>query len=362
MFKKIALSYPVNVAQRLEEPNVIPNSDVSVWNSSVTIAPNLEALILKALQRNKQSIQDISDLFDVSEDDILFIVKRHLITIKSSILPITTSIQQSEKQIQQLEEHIQMLQQSIDKKKNEQLALTTEVSLYEQLLLKSKINKMNTVKNTLGQMFFGVSEWKALFGENCIAFESVIDIPQKIVDVLDKPCPFYTAKTVANTHFLFFLPKLLNGKAITLNYWDHLLSQINQEKMSGHPLVFEDHWWSKSQLADMAVNQDTWILMPRDIVPGSTHQNWMNQQTNLNANYPKYRPLGLLEAVSAIALYRIQTNERLFSQFQARTSPPSSDSHPMCVDFFGDAGIAINIAWSTDAHEKRGVGACLNIN
>lgn len=153
---------------------------------------------------------------------------------------------------------------------------------------------------TLGNNFFGVEEWSALYGVNFTTrqLRAVADFPWG-EDVLSASCPFVESKTIRETHFAFLGLDRFKGKPLTIRKWQEI------HPASGQPRFYfygQDAWYGGERFATNEVCRLRWYLMFREIVPGSTSKLFEEQQAMLSADYEV--PRAVEEATKDILYYR----------------------------------------------------------
>jgi hypothetical protein len=159
---------------------------------------------------------------------------------------------------------------------------------------------------TLGEV-----EWKHYFGE----VEPAPDLPGDIDGILDSTCPFWPSKKVRDTHLLVLVPAAVDKKPFTLN----LLEELIQHPKNGEQGTrCRDYTGTvKAQFGEESPGRPYWLLMTRDVLPGSRNKRYADQKklvadharrTRLPYELPK-----TLEAATAILTYYVRSGERLYS-------------------------------------------------
>jgi hypothetical protein len=156
---------------------------------------------------------------------------------------------------------------------------------------------------------FGAKKWKQYFGEVGIA----PPLPGDISEILSRPCPFWPEQQVKDTHLLVLVPSTINGRPFTLN----LLNELIRSPKSGNHSTKYDYY--DNEIARVFGNQASdssyWILMTRDVLPGSKTKTHASQQA-LIAEYAYskgilYEMPHVLEAATVILSHFACTGERL---------------------------------------------------
>ena len=156
---------------------------------------------------------------------------------------------------------------------------------------------------------FGKADWEKYFGD--IGLEPLL--PANIEKILNEPCDFWPSKKVKETHLFVLIPNTVNGKSFTMNY----LGELIQKPKSGHFTKYRyygDH--SREAVGDKSYSSH-WVLMTRDIIPGSECENY-SKCCELISNHSKktgrpYELPHLLDATTSILMHYVKTGERLYS-------------------------------------------------
>jgi hypothetical protein len=120
---------------------------------------------------------------------------------------------------------------------------------------------------TLGEV-----EWKYYFGE----VESAPDLPSDMTAILDGTCPFWSGKRVKDTHLLVLIPAKVNGQPFSLN----LLRELTQHPNNGGHKTKYSYYGRhvQAQLGAASPAASYWLLMTRDVLPGSRDKSYRDQK------------------------------------------------------------------------------------
>jgi hypothetical protein len=194
-----------------------------------------------------------------------------------------------------------------------------------------------TVLKTLGEV-----EWKQYFGDVGL----VPDLPGDVVTILDGPCPFWPDQLVKDTHLLVLIPATVGGVPLTLNLLGEL---IQHPSHGGHRTEYGCyHGRIKAQMGEQSPLCSYWLLMTRDVLPGSRNEGCAHQK-ELVAGYASregvpYALPSVLEAATAILMHHARAGERLFGD-DPRTCtrcPAGVDGRdPTIVGGFGSSGLFV---------------------
>ena len=160
------------------------------------------------------------------------------------------------------------------------------------------------------EMAFGAAKWAAYFGD--VGVEP--QLPPNIGEILAERCPFDPTKTVGETHLLVLVPASVNGVSLTLNSLGEL---IKAPRQGGHLTQYQYYDSSiQTQYGAIPCGGSHWVLMTRDVLPGTRSKAYAAQQAVL-ASF-RFREGGyqvpmLLEAAVAVLMEHAVTGTRLYS-------------------------------------------------
>ena len=179
--------------------------------------------------------------------------------------------------------------------------------------LDSLFSKQTAISNTKGSssipsIAFGKAKWKRYFGN--IGVEP--PLPANIKKILKAYCPFWPDKKIQETHLLVLIPNTVNGKPFTMNYLGELIKKPNSKRSTKYRFYYDG---VEEAIGDKSYPSH-WILMTRDIIPGSKKMDYLTC-CNMIANYSKktgipYELPHLLEATTAILMHYFKTGERIY--------------------------------------------------
>ena len=195
-------------------------------------------------------------------------------------------------------------------------------------------------KTVFRDKVFGKKDWEKHFGD--IGVEP--PLPANIEKILNEPCSFWPDKKVKETHRLVLIPNTVNGKPFTMNYLEELI----QKPKSGHCTKYEiysNH--AKSAIGDKSYPSH-WVLMTRDIIPGSRYENYL-KCCELIANHRKktgvpYELPHLLDATASILTHYVKTGERIYSydkKAYTYSQDVDKDNDPLDVGGFALGGLCV---------------------
>ena len=158
------------------------------------------------------------------------------------------------------------------------------------------------------ELAFGKSDWEKHFGD----VGDVPDIPEKMAEILQDRCPFNPEKKVKDTHMLVLIPQTVDGKPFTLNLLQELI-QKHKEKEASRFEIYSDQ--VKNELGDKQCEEAHWILMTKDVIPGSRNKTYDEQKQLVKEKREGvYELPSAIEAAASILMHYFKTNEHLYGQ------------------------------------------------
>jgi hypothetical protein len=150
--------------------------------------------------------------------------------------------------------------------------------------------------------------WKTLCGR----VDPAPPLPPNFSDIWNGPCPICSGKKISETHILVYIPATIDGKPFTLNKLGEIAKRFFPKNGKGYKYI-----WSNivHELGDKPINSH-WVLMTKDVLPGSRNKSYAEQQKIVAALAEKslisYEVPETLEAAACI-LSQYASNIRLFS-------------------------------------------------
>ncbi len=179
---------------------------------------------------------------------------------------------------------------------------------------------------------FGSQAWRRYFGEVGIA----PSLPSDIDEILRSPCPFWPGKVVKDTHLLVLIPSTVDGKAFTLDLLEELIQSPRLDGHSTRYFLYDDE--VQRSLGDAYPSSSYWILLTRDVLPGSRGKSYtvqqalVAQQSSHMPNSP-YEIPHVLEVATAILSHYVRSGIRLYERIG--DALPSISTR--CADLLRDA-------------------------
>jgi hypothetical protein len=230
------------------------------------------------------------------------------------------------------------------------LSQQQEFQTPSQVALQSKIADLE-------KQAFGAQEWEKYFGD----VGSAPDLPSDMATILDGPCPFWPDQLVKDTHLLVLIPATVGGVPLTLNLLGEL---IQHPSHGGHRTEYRYyHGRVKSQIGKESPPRSYWLLMTRDVLPGSRRKVYAHQK-ELVVGYARresapYKLLSVLEAATAILMHHAREGERLFGDCPltfTRCPAVVDGSYPAVVGGFESSGLDVDYIRYSSHH--LGVACC----
>ncbi len=179
---------------------------------------------------------------------------------------------------------------------------------------------------------FGAQEWRQYFGE----VGATPRLPLDIVEILHSPCPFWPGKAVRDTHLLVLIPSTVDGKAFTLDLLEELVQNPRGDSYSTQYFLYDDEVQQSS--GDAYSSSAYWVLLTRDVLPGSRNKPYAVQQELVAARAPcvdrsSYEIPCVLEVATAILSHYVRSGNRLYKG----TGDALPSTYTRCAELLGDA-------------------------
>ena len=238
-------------------------------------------------------------------------------------------------------------------------AATTHTNTSVQKAAKYALSQLT---NTLAPLVaFGPAEWAKYFG---VEVGEAPSLPEDLGAILDSPCSFWVDKTVRETHLLFLLPATVNGVSFTLTK----LGELIKTRFPDNEVGYSVYWDKVREKYGNKVHSESsyWVLMTRDILPGSGGMPTELFCQSEVANYSNegYNLLYALEAATGILTHYVRTGERLFSDdpeaytcCRELVDHDRGNSWPVVVGGFGLSGLDVSFNFSYYGYLQDGA-AC----
>ena len=268
----------------------------------------------------------------------------HLLT-QERILKLSEELDTSRQKISSLEQVVQPPKKKRRKARDQEK--TRAIGAQKTAELKS---------SALPRIAFGKAEWGKYFGE--IGAEP--PLPTNIEKILSGPCPIWEGKRVEDTHMLVLIPKTVNGKPLTLNTLKEL---IERPRGGGHATKYRYYdSYVKKELGDVSAPRSHWVLMTKDVLPGSRNKSYSDQC----ALVKRHKHYGLphpLEATASILMHYVRTGDRLYTdrpstytRCQEKVKVDDNDNQwPLAIGGFSSGGLSVTYHYGSSRDGVAGV-------
>jgi hypothetical protein len=208
---------------------------------------------------------------------------------------------------------------------------------------------------------FGAKAWKDYFG---VEVGTAPLLPANIDEILNSSCPFWPGKQVKDTHLLVLVPATVDGRPFTL---DLLGDLIKSPQRGGSETQYEYYDSAvQKELGAKSPGSSYWVLMTRDVLPGSRNKTYDAQKELVAAHASRlrlpYKMPDALSAATAILLHHARTGERLYkdapSTYTRCQERLLKNRYPVVVGGFSSGGL--NVFYDTHYVHDYGSGvSCL---
>ena len=199
---------------------------------------------------------------------------------------------------------------------------------------------------------FGKEKWATYFGD--IGEEP--PLPRKIHQILDSPCPFWEGKRVGETHILVLIPATVDREKLTLDK----LKELIQNPKSGDRATNYAHYDqdTKNEHGDTPIKQSYWVLMTKDVIPGSRRKSY-HEQKGLVSQHEGYSLPKAIEAAICLLMEHAVSGTKLYGidpRTYTRCKELVIGRCPVVVGDFGSRGFCVSYVGCGDDY-CDGVGA-----
>ena len=201
------------------------------------------------------------------------------------------------------------------------------------------------------------SVWEKYYGP--VGTEPLLPVDTK--KIMDSPCPFWEGKRVKDTHLLALIPSHVAGQPLTLDYLGQLIQSPQGE---GHGTQYAFYWDTAGEaIGSQASGSSYWVLMTRDVLPGSRWGNYAAQcalvSNHANRTGISYEIPRALEASVVMLLHHVRSGERLYSDNPLTYTycQKNIEDYPPVVGEFSSGGLFVSP--SIDADDAYGVAGLL---
>lgn len=203
-------------------------------------------------------------------------------------------------------------------------------------------------------MAFGKAKWEKYFGD--IGEEP--PLPADIDKILQSSCPFWPDKKVEETHLLVLVPQTVDGKPLTLK----TLGDLVQKPRQGNETQYRDFYESVLQEhGNTPADKSHWILMTRDVLPGSRNKSYAELQ-RLVSDYAQkskidYQIPNILDAVTAIFMEYSVSGTFLYHSLTYGYCQEKTSGYHLLVGDFSLHGLSVIFSSFIGGDDNIGVAA-----
>ena len=204
---------------------------------------------------------------------------------------------------------------------------------------------------------FGKKKWETYIGK----IEEVPHLPREIKKILESPCPIWgkEGKKIKDTHILFYNPQQVNGQSHTVNNIEKLVKSSKEGNATVYRYIF---CMIANEYGDTPNEKGEWILMTKDVLPGSRNKTYDKQQSLVKDLSKKaqveYLVPKLTEAITGIFAEFVRSGTCLYSNnpWTYTRCQEQIVGNPLVVGGFAPGGLFI-CSLSRFGSGNCGVGA-----
>jgi energy-coupling factor transporter ATP-binding protein EcfA2 len=229
-------------------------------------------------------------------------------------------------------------QQAAQAKKHEELQ-----SKIDLLSRQHKSEEQHLQSLRIPEEAFGAKAWKDYFG---VEVGTAPLLPANIDEILNSSCPFWPGKQVKDTHLLVLVPATVNSRPFTLDLLGELIKSP-QGSGSKTQYRYYDGGTVQEELGAKSPGSSYWVLMTRDVLPGSRSKTYDAQKELVAAHARRlrlpYKMPDALSAATAILLHHARTGERLYTDdpwtYTRCQEKVLGNKYPVIVGGFSSGGL-----------------------
>jgi len=164
----------------------------------------------------------------------------------------------------------------------------------------------------LPSIAFGKEMWEKYLGDS----GAEPPLPPNINDILKGSCPFWPDKKVEDTHVLVLVPQSVNGKPLTLKSLGELVQHPRQREATKCTYFNLGSYSNLGQYTDPPAPPAHWVLMSKDVLPGSRDKSYLEQQALIHSYRQKapYEVPSILDATVCIFMEYFRSGTYLYGQ------------------------------------------------
>jgi hypothetical protein len=197
------------------------------------------------------------------------------------------------------------------------------------------------------EIAFGNDKWAKCFGANVVKNEDTKEefssLPLRdFIEDCKKFKKVFTEKNAKDRLMLVRLPKTLNGQ-LTLKSLGELAQKYFPDSDTGYGSISSIVHWQ----GDTPIDKSRWVLMTKDVLPGSRNKSYAEQQRIVDELAKKtlisYEVPGVLESVACIFSQYFGSNTRLFTDnpWTYTRCKETVQGYQIVVGGFAPAGLCV---------------------
>ena len=201
----------------------------------------------------------------------------------------------------------------------------------------------------------GADKLSEKFGE----VEEQPRLPQDIDKILASPCKIFPGKLTGETHTLFFLPKTINVKPLTVEYAIELLKEDNPENVNdidGYALEY---------YGNRQVEKSCWVLVSNALIPETKDKSFKDQKqilqkiskdTGIELHVPTIEELVIVNVFKKLITGDCQYQDLSRSQQEqdlSRSQQEDDYDDQLCLGGFASGGLLVH---DGDCYDDDSVG------
>jgi len=205
----------------------------------------------------------------------------------------------------------------------------------------------------LPSIAFGKEMWEKYLGD--IGAEP--SLPPDINAILKGPCPFWPDKKIEETHVLVLIPQTVNGKPLTLRSLEELVQHPRQREATQYAYL------DLGRYTDPPAPPAHWVLMTKDVLPGSRSKSYRDQQTLIHSYRQKalYEVPSVLDATVCIFMEYFRSRTYLYEKGNPWTYTRCQEKYDtnwqLAVGGFAPGGLYVYSDSTASEYGNYGVGA-----
>jgi len=206
------------------------------------------------------------------------------------------------------------------------------------------------------EIAFGNDKWAQCFGKDVVKDEDnreeFSSLPwNDFIEDCKKFKSIFPEKNARDTLMLVRLPKTLNGQ-LTLKSLGELAKKYFSDSGAGYRIIWPG---IVDELGDKSIDKSRWVLMTKDVLPGSRNESYANPQKSVDELAEKslisYEVPETLESAACILSQYFGSNTRLFSDnpWTYTRCKEEVKGRQIVVGGFAPSGLVVNISlYDTD--------------